>query len=343
MSNHQGMTDSPASALDWLPEPLAAVSFRLARVHQAAEALGALAAHWSRSGPVELAQDEDGERWVARVVGIRPVPPLAALLFSEAIHHLRAAVENTLFYLVENERGTQLTEQHARAVELPVVATEQDFRAWQNKVARKVPELGVETKLGRRVGSLQPYTDTISKVPSMPTRMAALSGARVEYEHPLRLLQRYSNLDKHRSLRFCAAATIVTTTDVDMKDTDLTFRSLEVGTELASTTPGKMIGLELNSALMIERPDSAVRVGPVAELTHLHRHVADVVVPTLVRGLSAPRAFPPQIELGDTGDSVTDRLSRAEGKLAHERWDEDTSLRMFEAWQTEPRVLPPPR
>ncbi|WP_280215121.1 hypothetical protein [Nocardia cyriacigeorgica] len=337
------MTDSAAGALDWLPEPLAAVSFRLARVDQAAEALGALAAHWSRSGPVELAQYEDDGRWVANVVGIRPLPPLAALLFSEAIHHLRAAVENTLYYLVENERGTQLTEQHARAVEMPVVTSEQDFRAWQNKAARKVPELGLETKLGRRVESLQPYTDTISKVPSMPTRMAALSGVRIEYEHPLRLLQRYSNLDKHRSLRFCAAATIVTTTDVAMKDTDLTFRSLEVGTELAATTPGKMIGLELNSAMMIERPDSVIRVGPVTELTHLHRHVADVVIPTLVRGLAAPRSLPPQIELGDTGDTVADRLCRAGGKLAHERWDDDTPLRMFEAWQNEPKLLPPPR
>lgn len=93
MSDHRRMTDSTAGALDWLPGPLAAVSFRLTRVDQAAETLGALAAHWSRSGPVELAQDEDDGRWVARVVGIRPEPPLAALLFSEAVHHLRAAVK----------------------------------------------------------------------------------------------------------------------------------------------------------------------------------------------------------------------------------------------------------
>ncbi len=335
------MNITGAGALDWLPGPLAAVSFRLARVDQAAEALGALAADWSRSRPIALTQVEVDGQWVTRVVGIRPVPPLAALLFSEAIHHLRAAVENTLFYLVESERGTQLTEQHARAIEVPVVANEEDLRAWQNKV-RRVPELGPGTKLGGRIESLQPYVDTISKVPSIPPKLAALTGAKVVSEHPLRLLQRYSNLDKHRSLRFCATGTIVTTSDVAMKDSDLTFRALDVGTVLSTTTPGKLVELELNSALVIERPDSPVRVGPVAELTHLHRHVADVVIPTLVRGLSTPRSFPPQIELGDTGETVADRLNRAGGKFAHERWNEGTPLRMFDAWQREPKVLPAP-
>ncbi|MEU4417326.1 hypothetical protein [Nocardia salmonicida] len=338
------MTNSSgAGALGWLPELLAAVAFRLARVDQAAEALGALAAHWSNRRPVDLVQHEVHGQWVTSVAGIRPVPPLAALLFSEAIHHLRAAVENTLFYLVEIERGTRLPEQHARAIEMPVVADEQEFCAWQSKVVRRVPELGTESKLSRRVEALQPYIDTISQVPSIPPKMAALSGARVQFEHPLRLLQRYSNLDKHRSLRFCATGTIVTTSNVAMDDSDLAFRLLELGTILAATTPGDLVGLELNSALMIERPDSAVRVSPVSELTHLHRHVADVVIPTLVRGLSAPRSFPPQIELGDDGHTVTDRLGRAGGKFAQERWDEGTALRMFEAWQSEPQVLAPPK
>ncbi|MDE1675071.1 hypothetical protein [Nocardia gipuzkoensis] len=337
------MTNSSSTGpLDWLPDRLSATAFRLGRVDEAVEAVGALAAHWSDSQPIELTQTQSGRQWVASVVGIRPVPPVAAVLFSEAIHHLRAAIENTLFYLVENERGTALTERDARAVEMPVLDDESKFREWQNKVARRIPELGAGSKLAKRVEALQPYVDTVSQVPSISPRLAAMMGVRVENEHPMRLIQRYSNLDKHRSLRFCATGTIATTSKVAMVESDLAFRRMEVGLVLSATTPGDPVVLELQSALLIERPDSSVLVGPVPELTHLHRHVADEVIPTLVRGLSAPRSFPPQIELGDNGWSDAERLNRACGKFAQERWDEGTAARIFQAWQRTPPVLAPP-
>ncbi|TDP27612.1 hypothetical protein DFR75_1233 [Nocardia ignorata] len=109
------MTSSSSTAtLDWLPDRLATAAFRLSRVDQTVEAIGALAAGWSDNKPIGLTQSQSGGQWVTSVVSVRPVPPLASVLFSEAIHHLRAAIENTLFYLVEKERGFRRHDHHGR-------------------------------------------------------------------------------------------------------------------------------------------------------------------------------------------------------------------------------------
>lgn len=334
---------SSSDGLGWLPAGLTPAVFRLARVDQLADELGALAAEWSKNEPIALGQRElpSGE-WQSYVTGVRPVPPLAALLFSEAVHHLRSAVENALLFLVEEERGVPLDESAANKVAMPVCKDEREFERWQDRVGGKVPELGSGSKLGDRVKSLQPYVDTLSRLPSMPRVLGELWGEPVVYDHPLVLLQRYSNLDKHRRLRFCASRTLVSQSDVPSSERAQGWQELTPGTVIATTKPGRSIATDFNSALLMERPDSGVFVGPVVELTGLHSYVAEVVMPILVKNLAKIGRPPTEVDLGDTGETDGERLARAGKRYSFERWQDGIDERMTEMEMRFPRILPPP-
>lgn len=334
---------SSSDGLGWLPAGLTPAVFRLARVDQLAGELVALAADWSKNEPIALAQRElpSGE-WQSYVTGVRPVPPLAALLFSEAVHHLRSAVENALLFLVEEERGVPLDESAASKVAMPVCKDEGEFRRWQARVRGKVPELDAGSKLGGRVESLQPYVDTSVGVPSMHGFLGELWGEPVVYDHPLVLLQRYSNLDKHRRLRFCASRTVVSQSDVPGSEMVLGWQELVPGTVIATTKPGRTVATDFNSALLIERPDSGVFVGPVVELTCLHSYIAEVVLPVLSKNLAKIGRPPAEVDLGDTGETDGERLARAGKRYSFERWQDGIDERMTEMEMRFPRILPPP-
>ncbi|MGA4786742.1 hypothetical protein [Nocardia sp. AB354] len=327
----------------WLPDELATVAFRLARVDQAAAALGEVCASWSKAGPIGMKQVErpDG-RWDTVVTEIRPVPPLVSMLFSEAIHHLRAAIENTIFYLVEVERGKPLDERSASGVEMPIKDTPELFEDWQKRTGRKLPEVAVATTIGERIKLCQPFEDTTATVPSMSPLLAELTGAAVEYENPMKLLQRYSNTDKHRFLRPGAAQTVSMRADVPFWQTNRRFLDVKPGDLLATVDPGQPVVLELNPSVLIQRPDTVTFVGPVAELTHLHRHVADRVLPILVKGQILTRSLPPSIDLGDSGLTAAQRIEQGEWSYADERWADGVQDRMAEWFDAPPNVLPPP-
>ena len=169
----------------WLPSPLEPVAMRLARADEAAFQIGRLALGWSREA-FEMSEVERRPGWLDLVLkDIRPIPPLLVMLFSEAVHHLRAAVENVLFYLTELERGSALSSRHANAVTMPVKNTRVDFTAWQQRaVSTGVAELGPNTKLGKRIESLQPFVDTTASVPSLAPKLAASMGVRASSNAP---------------------------------------------------------------------------------------------------------------------------------------------------------------
>ncbi|PTR44720.1 hypothetical protein C8K38_103217 [Rhodococcus sp. OK611] len=193
----------------WLPPELAPVALRLARADQAEFQIGELALEWSR-GALDFDQVENDESGIElTVTGIRPIPPLLSMLFSEAIHHLRAAIENTLFYLVGASRSEELSEAQARAIEMPIYEKPGDLVKWQKKrEQRGVDELGAESTLGRRVASLQPYADP-AVVYSLTPSIGVLMGGAPETAHPMLLLQKYSNEDKHRAIRMAAVRTLI--------------------------------------------------------------------------------------------------------------------------------------
>jgi hypothetical protein len=182
--------------VNWFPEALHPVALRLARADRLAYELGEVALAWSRGpddqGALRLRQVERTRGFYdVEVVSIRPVPPVAAMLFSEAVHHLRSAVDNVVFYMVEQDHGQPLTPQQERNVSMLV---HDDEGSYNDRVKRltsgkyALPVLGPGHALGMRIASLQPFNGDaeVSAIPPFLTLL--LSGAEAATAHPLSLL-----------------------------------------------------------------------------------------------------------------------------------------------------------
>lgn len=318
MSDLPGIVDK----FDWLPEPIESVVFRLARADKCAFQIGDLMSQWSLDGPLDFEQVRQGDQVQLFVTRLRPTPPEASLLFSEAVNHLRATIDSVIWYLVEREHGS-LIGYASTLVNMPIVKSQASLDTWTRKrLQYKINAVGTDTPLGRRIRTLQPYVDAQSGVPSRGELLAALTGHEIERVHPLLLLQAYSNSDKHRSIRVSAARTFSSTDATPLSTQKLDHQALNVGDALGPPVPWGQPSLrETNTALMVERPSPfAAWVNPVKELNAMRRHVSDVVVPILLTGLELPNGLPPGVSLGDDGQFNRERLNSA-------RW-EDAEVRL---------------
>lgn len=277
-------------------------------------------------GPLELEQTRSGGRFTAAVRSIRPVPPLLWLLFSEGVNHLRAALDNVVWHMAEQHYGAIDTSAAPR-VALPIHADQGRFERWCGRVSKACLDALVPgSTLGDRILALQPFVDTESAVPSSNEFVAQTQGVSVERAHALLLLQGYSNADKHRAIRVAVTRTSASRFDQPLLGQHLAFKELQVGDVLASGDWGQPVPMETSTAVMIARPEPFLAlVAPAKELGRLHRYVADVAVPMLVLGLTAPGGLPPQVDLHDTGQTSSERLSSGTWPEALERLDEDTA------------------
>ncbi|MEV4901631.1 hypothetical protein AB0K08_09865 [Citricoccus sp. NPDC055426] len=313
--------NAPMDNFSWLPQELESVALRLARADECSFDIGAVASKWSSDGPLGFEQVRRGDEVQTFLKSVKPVPPVVALLFSEAVNHLRAAIDNVIWYLVEREHG-QLSGFKATLVNMPIHESLEAFDKWtKRRVKEEITVFGPDAPLGRRLRILQPYVDLQSDVPSMSETLAAIVGHKVEYAQPLRLLQAYSNEDKHRAIRVAAARTFSSTDRIPLAEQNLYHQELKVGDPMGPPAPwGQVSILETNTALMIERPAPfAAWVNPVNDLSAMRRHVSQVVVPVLLTGLQMPNGLPPQIDLGDSGLSNRERLTAASWDDAHTR------------------------
>jgi hypothetical protein len=300
--------DSP-DPLRWLPEELEPVALRLARVDECVFMIGVLVSEWSMEGPLDIQQVRRGDEVDIVLRGIRSIPPLVSLLFSEAINHLRAAIDNTVWYLVEREHGP-LKGPRAHLVAMPILTREQALDDWVKKCEKAgLTVLGPNAVLGKRVRSLQSFADSATSIPSKNPLLAHLLGEEVEDAHPLLLLQAYSNADKHRAIRVAVARTTSSRHDEPFMAQDRSFKELRVGDVLARTTWGNPVMFDSSTAAVVERPEPFIApVSPVKELSHLHRYVSQVAIPILVTGLELPHSLPPSVDLGDNDRSARERL-----------------------------------
>lgn len=324
--------------MNWLPEELHPVAMRLARADALAYELALTALAWSRGpndeGAITLRQVERTPgTYDVDVTSIRPVPPLAAMLFSEAVHHLRAAVDNALYYVAEKEHGQPFTPDQARAVAMP---TRDDPIKFAGDVKRMttgrnaLAAFAPDTTLGKRVASLQPFNDS-ARVPSMSPRLAAMMGVTVVEAHPLALLRDYSNEDKHREIRLGAAGLLTQVMDSGWTESiGKGMQHAEVGMTLATVTKGIMTAIEISPALQVRRPDGTW-VAPGPELDEIARHVADVVIPTLLGGFSVTGLIPAHIDLSDNGETLPERLAKGGKARAHERVQSTMAAALLES------------
>ena len=144
-------------------------------------------------------------------------------------------------------------------------------------------------------------------------------GATPELASPLLLLRKYSNEDKHRAIQTVVSQSTVLRSNELFSSSDRQMRSLQVGQVLYTRTATESFELTLNPAVFVRRPDTHTPVAPLQELDGIHRHVAQVVIPTLVRGLALSKSLPPAIELGDNGRSERERLDAGGWEYARER------------------------
>lgn len=312
--------------MNWLPEELHPVAMRLARADAAAEELSRLALAWSRgpddAGAITLRQVERTPgTYDVEIASIRPVPPLAAMLFSEAVHHLRSAVDNAVFYVAEQEHGKPFTPEQARIVAMLIHDQPEKFdNAIQRLITGKhaIPALAPDATLGKRIASLQPFNDD-AVLHSINPLIATMMGVEVVNVHPLALLRDYSNEDKHRAIRVGAATAMVQTLNDGWRESiGKGIRHVEVGMVVEQVSKGVPTGMEISAALQVQRPDKTwVAYGP--ELDGMARHVADIVIPNLVTGMALPDTIPAHVELNDNGETLAERLQNGGKMRAHER------------------------
>ncbi|MBQ1076658.1 hypothetical protein KBX06_26405 [Micromonospora sp. C31] len=333
-------------ALDWFPNALHPVAMRLARADQLAFELAEVALAWSRGpdseGPLTLRQVERTPGYLdVEVATIRPVPPVAAMLFSEAIHHLRSAIDNVVFHLVQESRTEPLTDSQARAVSMLVY---EDPEAFEGKVKRLVrqglTEFAPDATLGGRISALQPFADE-AFVPAIPLALFMLMGGTdPAIEHPLVLLRDYSNEDKHRTIRLAAGRTLVQRPDDMPRSRQLGMRHIEVGAVLEVVQKGVPTPVDTSPALHVQRPGGGVWVSPSYELDCLWLHVVDVVLPTLITGMALPGGLPAHVDLSDTGALLDERLRQGGAMRAHDRAGELSRKAYWEA-MSRGRKVPP--
>ncbi|WP_156313127.1 hypothetical protein [Micromonospora sp. HK10] len=335
-------------AMDWLPEALHPVAMRLAHADQLAFELAEIALAWSRGpdgeGPLTLRQVERTPGYLeVEVVTIRPLPPIAAMLFSGAVHHLRSAIDNVVFYIVERNRDKPLTDSQARAVSMLIYENPKKFEdKVKGLVKQGLTEFATTATLGQRIAALQPFADKAS-VPAIPSALSMLMGGPdPASEHPLVLLRDYSNEDKHRTIRLAAGRSLVERLDDGPRTRQLGMRHIEVGTVLEIVQKGVLTPVHTSPALHVQRPDRGVWVSPGYELDCLSRHVADVVLPTLITGMALPDGLPALVDLSDTGTPLAERLRQGGTRRAHDRAREMVAKAYWDAmerdWQFPPIV-----
>lgn len=323
---------SGSDASSWLPAPLDSVALRLARADQLAYQIGDLAAEWSWNGPIAIAEYRRGNSMELRVRSIRPIPPIASLMFSEAVNHLRAALDNVVWHLVA-QANPGLSPAAERKVNMPIFGDADKFTRWTNAMVKdKVSAVSPNAMLGKRLRQLQPFKDDQSRVGSVSQRFAAISGQKVEYAHPLLLMQAYSNADKHRAVRFAAGRTFSSHNRTPFRLQDRKHKELRIGDVLGSGRIGQRVEIETQTAAMIQRPEPfSAWVSPTRELNKMRKYLSEIAFPMLLTGLALPQGLPPNIELEDTGASTRERIIAGDSKDAVERLVEPTKDRSTRA------------
>ena len=256
--------------LAWLPPELYPAALRIARADECAYAMGELAGMWSFEEPLVLEQLQHGDRYTIRVKAIRPIPPRISLLFSEAINHLRAALDNVVWHMVEVIQGP-VVGRVASQVRLPIYSDQTKFDNWCRDRARAgLTAFDTAADLGQRIRSLQPFVDKRSNVPSTQPWLAAVMGSQLELAHPLELLQGYSNGDKHRTVRVAVPRTSGGSVGQPLGEPGRAFVELKVGDVVSEGTWGQLTFLEQSSAVLIQRPEPYWSlVAPANEVSRL--------------------------------------------------------------------------
>ena len=324
--------------LSWLPEPLHHVALRVARADELCYSLAQENFAFSYSGPVELIERVSEGHCRMVVQAVKPVPPRIALLFSEAVSHLRAAIDNTLFHLAAAGHDGTLDPDKERAVYFPITQDAGKFTRWRKSMRQAgLPQLGEENALSERIRSLQPFADADRSIPHTDEAIAEVQGTEVHRVHPLLLLQDYSNTDKHRMLRVSVHKGVAEIDRMNGAAVERAWVDLGVGDQLSTTPVGQYMELSVSTFAALQRPATQVHVGPAAELNELISYVAHHLVPVLVTGQPRAQGLPLRMDLSAPGLTVAERIAGAGYESAQQRIQPVVELGLRVSNATPPR------
>lgn len=300
----------------WIPDACLPIAFKLARADELAwELFGLVFDGYARQQPIRLRARLEGERDYVTVEGVKPIPPVVPLVFGDAINQLRSSLDHALLALIEQARGHELPEDQARTIMFPITATETAFIRDMKRSGRVVPELATDTPLYEAIATLQPWhanqQEFLAEVPSAPFATALPPRDPI---HPLVLLQRYSNYDKHRRIHFSSTrnAYLAIQAPPDRYRTHFTIDGeFSAGTDLVSVRQGDQVIIDFYPHIAVQRPDSDTWAPPVWDLHQIHQYLATHAHPTLICGHSNNGPLPPAIDLRSDFESPRRRLQLA--------------------------------
>lgn len=309
-----------------LPAHLSPLALRLGRVDELAGDIAMSCFGFVKSNPLELRERRDETRASLFVHSIGEVPPAIGLVFSDAVNQLRSALDNALVLLIEHERGSPLSGRAEQSAQFLIHEDEAKYHQGLKRLVPHLPELAVDAPLGRRMYELQPFRP-VESIRQMTTRRAETQHG----GHHLRVLQQYSNTDKHRRPHVFAvgnARTVSMTGGASIHAEGVS--ELAVGQEISSTSVGSNEIIEVMPFVGIRRPIADELVPPGAELNELHRYIAEVALPRLA-DLPEGVVFLPGVDLRSLHLSEDERAATASGTYAHERHGRAFAMEVFRA------------
>ncbi|WP_157749260.1 hypothetical protein [Jatrophihabitans sp. GAS493] len=309
------MSQSPP---DWLPDSLVPVAYKLARADELAWEIFTIAIGWSSKGPLHLESRIANGREFVHLRGIDPIPPILSLVLGDAINQLRSTLDHAVLALIEDFRQESIPESVAHRVNFPIYEDREKFDRWVQRAP--LAEMAPDAEIGHRIFQLQPFND-LHETHFVMSRTNADSRHPGPGDHPLLLLQAYSNNDKHRRLVLSAARNVVTTSSVSFDQIEQHTPEdgeLVAGTDLYSVRAGTTAVLDLNPYAAIRRPTTGSWQPPGREIWLLHSYLAERALPILSTG-TTDHSIPPQIDLRGPEIDPYQRLREAGRTYAFQR------------------------
>lgn len=170
------------AATHWLTP----VAERLARADELATSARALATRYEASSAVAIVKSREGADTVLRLRQTSPPPPRLPLMIGEAIHQLRAALDNLIVLLADRSTGSRIDTATAKSLQFPIASSRGEFVRASKRLAC------INDDYVSRIEQVQPYH-------LMDYAFGQAAQVTIDRE-PLSELRELSNHDKHRRI-----------------------------------------------------------------------------------------------------------------------------------------------
>lgn len=136
---------------------------------------------------------DDPALWELRLRLRRQPPPRWSAIAGDVLHNVRSALDSLIYALLVERSSQPLTDRQRKAAQFPITQDEVGFRKFDWHAG------SADDELVAAVAAVQPWHDIRG------LGFGADEIADVLPKYPLSLLQRWSNIDKHRTLHTAVA------------------------------------------------------------------------------------------------------------------------------------------